>query len=210
MILNRIKELITKIKEDKAKAFIIAFVAIIFVFVIMPKVFSGEDEMEKKNEKDDFLYVESKDEGLKEHMYIHLDGAVLKPGMIEIQKGDRLKNAIEKAGGLKDDADLKYINFAMILSDGEKIYIPFKNAEENAGNGIISYVPEVEEKNKKVNINRANKEELMKVKGIGDSTADKIIKYRKDKGLFKKASDIMKIQGISDKKFESIKDDITV
>lgn len=60
-----------------------------------------------------------------------------------------------------------------------------------------------------VNINTASKEELMSLKGIGESTAEAIIEYRKE-NKFIKIEDIKNVKGIGDKKFESIKEDIEV
>jgi competence protein ComEA len=57
----------------------------------------------------------------------------------------------------------------------------------------------------KVNINTATKEELMKLPGIGEQTAERIIQHRKLYGDFKRIEDIMNVKGIGQKKFEKIK-----
>lgn len=135
-------------------------------------------------------------------IYIHLDGAVKKKGLIELEEGDRLEKAIQKADGLLDSADLRYVNLAMVLSDGEKIYIPAKEESlENATN--LSYIPELQQA-RKININKANLEELQKIPGVGPSTANKILDYRKKNGKFKKIEDIKNISGIGDAKFDSM------
>lgn len=61
----------------------------------------------------------------------------------------------------------------------------------------------------KININTANLEELTVLDGIGPVTAEKIIEYRKSKP-FEKLEDIMNVSGIGEKKFEAIKNHITV
>jgi len=63
---------------------------------------------------------------------------------------------------------------------------------------------------KKININKASKDELAKLPDIGPKTAEEIIQYREKNGPFKKIDDIKKVQGIGDKKFEKIKDLITI
>jgi comEA protein len=62
----------------------------------------------------------------------------------------------------------------------------------------------------KININKATAEQLMEIKGIGASYAKKIVEYREKNGPFKKIEDITLVSGIGDKKFEAIKDLITV
>lgn len=63
---------------------------------------------------------------------------------------------------------------------------------------------------KSINLNTATKEQLIQLPGVGESTAEKIIMYRNDKGSFKKIEDIMKIKGIGSKKFEKMKNYLTV
>ncbi len=65
-------------------------------------------------------------------------------------------------------------------------------------------------KEKSININIATKEQLVLLPGVGDSTADKILMFRKEYGSFKKIEDIMKIKGIGTKKFEKLKPFITI
>ncbi|MFH1655771.1 MAG: helix-hairpin-helix domain-containing protein [Candidatus Omnitrophota bacterium] len=62
----------------------------------------------------------------------------------------------------------------------------------------------------KVNINEAAEEELLKLDGIGPALAKRIIKFRNGYGPFEKIEDIKRIYGIGDKKFEQIKDFLTV
>ena len=60
-----------------------------------------------------------------------------------------------------------------------------------------------------ININTADAAELMKLKGVGEKTAEKIIEYRAQTP-FEKPEDIMNVKGIGEKKFEDIKDHICV
>lgn len=139
---------------------------------------------------------------------VHISGAVQKPGVIELELGKRLIDAVEICGGLKDDADIDRINLAKKLADEEKIYIPRIGEEVSENISLIS------EENKetdrgKVNINTCSKAELLTLPGIGEVIADRIIEYREDTP-FKRIEDIKNVSGIGEKKFEAIKDLITV
>ena len=143
---------------------------------------------------------------------VHVSGEVNKPGIIELKEGSRIADAIEKAKGSTEYADLSKINLAYEIKDGQKINIPSKNEiievyiEEEAGENVI----ENEIKNSKVNINTALQTELETLTGIGPSTALKIIEYRKEKGEFKAIEDIQNVPGIGEAKFENIKQEICV
>ena len=150
---------------------------------------------------------------------MHITGAVVNNGIVEVKESARINDVIEAAGGVTDDADLSNVNLAYAVKDGQKIYIPSKNDKEDiedlkiisdeAGTDIINEGDEVQSSGK-VNINTATKEELQTLSGIGESTASKIITYREENGKFKKIEDIKNVPGIGDAKFENIKDKITV
>lgn len=138
-------------------------------------------------------------------MYIDIEGAVINPGVYKIREGDRIFHAIAKAGGLKDTADIKSINKAEVLSDGQKIYI-FEVGED----GHSSDVSSSGNVGDKININIADENKLQEIQGIGPSMANRIIEYRKSNGRFKKIDDLKNVSGIGDKRFESMKDSITI
>ena len=151
-------------------------------------------EVESNNEKDN---------NKENNMVVHISGAVLNEGVIELKEGSRITDAIEKAGGLKENACIKDINLAEILEDGIKINIPTideynkskENSEEINQNNISQTNNKSSnvQKNIKVNINTANQTELETLPGIGASTAIKIINYRKENGKFKSIEDIKKV-----------------
>ena len=110
---------------------------------------------------------------------------------------------IEEAGGETDEADLTRINLASIVSDEQKIFVPAKVVlDETNETGA--------EKTSIVNINTASKEKLMSLDGVGEGTAEKIIKYREQNGYFNTIEDLMNVSGIGESKFSGLKDDITV
>lgn len=158
----------------------------------------------------------------EEQIIVHVSGEVLSPGIVKLKEGERIADAIEKAGGATEDADLSQLNLAYILEDGVKLRIPKKGEEntaeyvsEGSGDEILQETATAEtvEKEKKeavVNINKANQEELMTLPGIGESTAQKIIDYRKENGDFKTIEDIQNVSGIGESKFNQIKARIKV
>ena len=158
-------------------------------------VVSSDNEVQKTEEK-----VENQDNFIK----IHITGEVNNQGVIELKAGDRIIDAIEKAGGLTDLADTSKVNLAYSLSDGEKVYIPSINDDEE-----ISFI-ETENKNSKININTATLEELDSLSGIGESIAQSIIDYREENGKFQTIEDLKNVSGIGEAKFEKIKENITV
>jgi len=151
---------------------------------------------------------------------VHLAGAVKNAGVYKLNKSDRLVNLIKSAGGLKENADLKQINLAEKLYDGQKITIPeiIKNtkhknpkvsASQNNGKILINNYSS-SSNNDLININRADQSQLEKLSGIGPSKAKAIIKFRRQNSYFSKKEDLLKISGIGEKTLENIKDEIVL
>lgn len=157
---------------------------------------------------------------------VHISGAVKNPGLIDLEEDARIADAIDKAGGLTEDACMDEVNLAYKLEDGIKIKIPtIKEVEEQKKSGeslLASATSTNEQENqnsstknnlltsKKVNINTATQEELESLPGVGESTALKIINHRKENGKFKTIEDIKQVSGIGDSKYNKLKDFITV
>lgn len=155
---------------------------------------------------------------------IHIKGEVNNPGYYEVRNGSRLNDIIKKAGGKTNDADLNRVNLAQKVIDGEEIIIPKKGEPlDTAINSSVYYTQEnkfdkengydrlsQEIDSEIVNINSADMYQLCRISGIGESTAEEILVYRKKNGAFKSIEDIKNVKGISDRKFEQIKDKITV
>lgn len=150
---------------------------------------------------------------------VHVIGEVQNPGVVELEEGSRIKDAIEKAGGKTEEADLSKINLAYIIEDGVQIYVPrigddmekITQISEEAGEGIITQnVKQEDNKNIKVNINTASLEKLQTLPGVGQSTAQKILDYKKENGNFKTIEELKNVSGIGESKFNAIKDYIVV
>ena len=144
---------------------------------------------------------------------VHITGEVLKQGLIELDEGSRIADAINEAGNITEFADLSKVNLAYELSDGQKVYIPSIKDEteeyisESAGESVLE---DEDVKDGKININTADIDLLQTINGVGESLASKIIDYRKQNGKFKSVEDLKNVSGIGDKKFEDIKDKVIV
>ncbi len=139
---------------------------------------------------------------------VHISGQVYNPGIVELELGNRVIDAVKLAGGLKKDADIDRINLAKKLVDEEKIYIP-KIGEEISNDMAVASKSSYKEESGKININTCSKEELIALPGIGEAIANRIIEYRST-APFKSIEDIKNVSGIGDKKFEAIKELIIV
>ena len=141
-----------------------------------------------------------------EKIFVDVKGAVKHPGVFETTKDKRVKDLIEEAGGLLDDADTSTLNLSQKVKDQMVIYVlkhgekpkQISDGSRSSTNGDV------------ININTANKEQLMKISGVGKTKAEAIISYREKNGDFKKKEDITKVHGIGKATFEKIKDKIEV
>ena len=142
-------------------------------------------------------------------------GAVCCEGVYELPESARVIDAVEAAGGYSEDADRAYVNQAEYVYDTQRIEIP--TAEEaqrlreiavEAGEADRDLVSARE--NGLIDINTADKQELMRIPGIGESKADRIIEYRQIHGRFGSAEELMNVSGIGSGMFEKMKDCITV
>ena len=212
---------------NKTKIIIIATIILICSIAIVYKIIDivkgegteiiysniiSENIIDNQEQKNDTYQTTSK-------IKIHIIGEVTEEGIIELEEGERISDAIEKAGGVTQNADLSKVNLAYILQDGQKLYIPSMNDDNNVqyistenGEGIIAET-NINDKsgiNKKVNINKASQSDLENIPGVGPSLAQKIISFRDENGKFKNVEDLKNVSGIGDKKFESIKDYVDV
>lgn len=159
----------------------------------------SKDEKEDKNQKEEVVE--------QDLITVDVKGAVKLPGIYDLPVGSRINDAVQKAGGLTDNADSKSINLAQRISDEALVYVPTKEeatsqeAHLNASNT---------KENKKVNLNKASLEELKQVKGLGAKRAQDIIDHRESNGKFKSVDELKKVSGIGAKTIEKLKEYVTV
>ena len=163
---------------------------------------------------------------------VYVCGAVKNPDVYTLGADLRMIDAVNAAGGFREDAGEEYLNLAAKITDGQKIYIPTVTEIEEAfaENGdtyasivnITSNSPGIKSVDSAVsgngqqstdgmvNINTASRETLMTIPGIGQSKADLIIAYREENGGFSSIEDIMLVRGIKEGLFNKVKDRICV
>ncbi len=153
-------------------------------------------------------------------IYVDVEGAVNEPQVVCLDEGARVFQAIEAAGGKREDADLRSINLAAVCEDGQKIYLPTEEEaaeQENSGNGQAGISGTAEQSSDRsagvgglVNINTAGTDELQTLSGVGPGIAQRIIDYRSQNGAFHSIEDLKQVSGIGDKIFDKLKEHICV
>lgn len=141
---------------------------------------------------------------------VHIAGAVKTPGVYQFHIGARINDGVVAAGGATAQADLNSVNLAMLLSEGEQIYIPKRNEKPHivvqprftnpSGSNKATDKP----LQISININTATAIELEQLAGVGPSTAKAIIAFREKNGAFKTVEDLLNVRGIGPAKLSEI------
>jgi competence protein ComEA len=141
---------------------------------------------------------------------VHVVGAVGRPGLYSLPSGARVGEAVAAAGGLLGSAEQAGVNLARPLTDGEQVVVPVQGQAPPAtaagasasGGGSPGAGP--------VDLNSATADALDTLPGVGPATAAKIIADRTENGPFRSVEDLMRVPGIGAKRFETLKDLVTV
>lgn len=164
---------------------------------------------EKSNKSNEISQAETEDQLVT----VDVKGAVKKPGVYQLQSNSRVHDALEKAGGLTDEADLKSVNQAQKLSDEAVVYVA--KVGENAVDVTTSAPASAtsgtgQAKSALVNLNTATEADFQTISGIGQKRAQDIIAYREANGRFKSVDDLKNVSGIGAKTLEKLKEYVTV
>jgi len=143
-----------------------------------------------------------------ERIKIYIAGAVVNPGVYELDEGSRIEDALILAGGPTSEADLLRVNLAARLSDEQQIIVP---KEGEVIDKILSEGQNIEgnQSNQRININTADEAKLMELPGVGPVTASNIVAHREEHGDFQTIEDIKRVTRIGERTFENLKDLIT-
>jgi competence protein ComEA len=164
----------------------------------------------------------------KKEIWVHVSGAVQKPGVYQLPEGARVAEALNAAGGSLPEGRPDELNLAEALADGAKIWVPTEaelkaavaasSAPPVASKGTVQPVRTTTgatgtltaKARGKVNVNTASAKDLESVNGIGPSTAAKIVEYRQANGPFKSLDDLTKVKGIGPATLAKIREGLTV
>lgn len=166
---------------------------------------------------------------------VEIKGAILNPGVYEINENSRVEDLIKESGGLNDNADISIINLSKELKNEDVVVIYTKDeiSEMIKGNNAIKYIEkecvcpilenaacfseytsnideDIINTSGLISINSATLEELLTLPGIGSSKAEAIIEYRNQIGRFTSLEQIKEVSGIGNSVYEKIKDYITL
>ncbi len=183
---------------------IIIFI-IFCIMVIIRKRELKDNNVNYKVNKEDIIVNNDKINDEEEYIYVDIKGEVINPNVYKIQKGLRVIDVINLAGGLTEESDTSNINLSKIVTDEMVIVIKSKNNEEV----YIDSDVDINNNNQLIDINTCTIDELLTLPGIGKSKANNIIEYRK-KNKFNTINDIMNVSGISESLFNKIKEYIKV
>jgi competence protein ComEA len=143
----------------------------------------------------------------------YICGEVKNPGVYQIEQGARIVDLLELAGGQGENACIEVVNLAQFVVDGQRVYVPSRD-EVDDGNflfftdsNLIDYDSTA---NKMVNVNTADVGELETLPGIGPVIAQNIVKYRNTNGPFKMKEELKNVTGIGEKKYEGIREFISI
>ena len=155
------------------------------------------------------------------NVFVHVTGAVARPGVVTLRAGSRVADAVDAAGGATADADTEQLNLARVLSDGEQIRVPrvgevlpdpAPQPTGTAGTGArtASGKPGDGGASGTVNINTASASELEKLPGIGPALAQRIVECRDSHGPFASVDALTDVPGIGKAKLEALREQATV
>lgn len=242
-MLEKIRQIYTSIYNYfsiRRRLFIFIIIGILIIGIFFFFLFSKKESIPQINDEPILEKESVEEEPKKKTIKIDIKGAVVTPGVYELEEEDTVFDAIEKSGGLLESADTSTINLSKQVFNEMVIIIYTKEEikEMRKGTTTVKYIEKecvcpklennacIESENKvtneenndkepiqntgKVSINKATLQELMTLSGIGEAKAQDIIDYRNQNGPFIKIEDLMKVSGIGTKTFEKIKDRLTL
>lgn len=205
--MNRIRELLAKAKAgDKAARVALIAPIVAFVFALgwfnsgvpptqviepTPSFYANEDSLVDQSEL------------AATDIFVHVTGAVEKPGVYAAEVGSRVFDIVAMAGGFTKKADQASVNLARLVSDGEQLLVFERSSTTNtiastSNSSVGSMTGTL------ISLNRATQSELEELPGVGPTLAQRIIDWRSANGGFKSLEDLLEVGGIGDKLFAGI------
>ena len=132
-------------------------------------------------------------------IYVHVAGAVRQPGLLRLSEGTRVATAVERAGGAGPRADLSGVNLAAKLEDGQQVVVPVRGAAASGAAAVGAAG------GPKPGLGSATVEQLDQIDGIGPTLAQRIVEYRTQHGGFGSVGELRDVEGIGEKRFETLR-----
>lgn len=189
----------------------------------MQNIFIDEESISVENSNYEYLNESEKEnnkvfsENSKENKYlqtssnstivVEIKGEVMKPDVYTLSEGSIVKDLIEMAGGLTNEADISNINRAKEINNHDLIIIRNIN-DVNMETEIENNEVNEESDDGKISINNSDISKLKEIPGVGEVKANSIILYREKNNGFKSIEELKNVDGIGEKTFEKIKDSI--
>ena len=211
--MNRIRELLSKAKAgDKASR--IALIAPIVAFVFALGWFNSGVPPTQVIEPTPSLYAEPEagldaEVSVNTGIFVHVTGAVAKPGVYAAEVGSRVFDIVAMAGGFTKKADQASVNLARLVSDGEQLLVFEKVSSATSATSTAS-ASTGSMAGALISLNRATQSELEELPGVGPTLAQRIIDWRSANGGFKSLEDLLEVGGIGDKLFAGIQSKVAL
>jgi competence protein ComEA len=135
-------------------------------------------------------------------LYVHVAGAVERPGVVRVAPGSRVAGAVARAGGPSRKADLTAVNLAAEVEDGQQVIVPARGAAGTVAGGAVLEpgAPGAP----KLSLGTATAEQLDELDGIGPTLSERIVEYRTENGGFGSLEELREVEGIGEKRFETL------
>ncbi|HEU4962664.1 MAG TPA: ComEA family DNA-binding protein [Bacilli bacterium] len=165
----------------------------------------------QQREQSDVVQLEQVKESSKPvgQVKVHVKGEVNNPGVYQLPADSRIVDAIEAAGGAKEQGDVNRLNLAAVVADGSEVIVP-SVVEEQAASATVSGTQTGIDIQTKINLNTATVEQLDTLSGIGSTRAKAIVEYRERQGRFLTVDDLLNVPGFGVKMVDKIRDQVTV
>ena len=194
-MLQWIKDLLAEFSPRALKASITALAIVGFGVYVLASGSSSPNKVNISKQTSSSSSQEVKTPSI----YIHVAGAVRKPGIYQLDSGSRVFDAVLLAGGFTNKANQASVNMARILNDGEQLFVSTgATAMSSAATSSL------------ISLNQASSSQLEELPGVGPALAGRMVDWRTANGGFKSKEDLLNVAGIGDKLFAAVKDLVTL
>ena len=140
--------------------------------------------------------------GARARVYVHVAGAVRRPGLVRVPSASRVAAAVARAGGPTRRAELAGVNLAAPVEDGQQVVVPLAGTVPGAVDAATAAAPP----GVKPSLGSATVDQLDEIDGIGPTLAERIVEYRTENGGFGSLDELQEVDGIGEKRFETLRE----